>query len=99
MKVYVRFAEPLWRSIGERRIELELPGVECSVADLVAGLEAAYPRFREEWGPHTLDPGDDPILGRFVVFVSDQLISGPELPGVVLRDGADVMLISPLAGG
>lgn len=99
MRVRVRFSEPIWRAVGERQVELALPGDECSVAELIAGLEAAYPRFEQEWGVHVVDAGDDPILGRFVVFLDGNAVQGPALPGLRLRDGAEVMLVSPMAGG
>jgi hypothetical protein len=97
--VTVRLGEPLWRAVGERSVLVELPQAEATVAEVIAALEAAYPRFRAEWGPQTADPGDDPILGRFVVFVDDRLIAAGELPALRLGDGAALMLVSPLAGG
>ena len=99
MRVSVRFSEPMWRAVGERRVELELPGSDTSVANLIAAVEAAYPRFQQEYGVHVVDAGDDPILGRFVVIVHGNALRPAELAGLRLADGADVMLVSPMAGG
>jgi hypothetical protein len=99
MRVSVRLGEPLWRAVGERSVVVELAQPVATVAEVIAALEAAYPRFRAEWGPHTVDAGDDPILGRFVVFVDDRLVPAGELPTLRLGDGAALMLVSPLAGG
>jgi molybdopterin converting factor small subunit len=99
VRVTVRLGEPLWRAVGERSVALDLPRSEATIAEVIAVLEAAYPRFRAEWGPHTVEAGDDPILGRFVVFVDDQLVQASELPALRVRDGAALMLVSPMAGG
>ncbi len=48
MNIYVRLAEPFWRTVGQRNLEIELAD-GATVADLTAFLEESYPALRQEF--------------------------------------------------
>jgi sulfur carrier protein ThiS len=83
MQITVRLAEPFWRSVGQRNLELEL-AEGSSVADLLTILHQRYPALVKEFTetpPH--------------VFFGEREVV-PETP---LTDGGRVHLVWPIAGG
>jgi molybdopterin converting factor small subunit len=85
MKVTVRLGEPLWRQIGERETEIELPE-PARVGDLVSHLAARFPDLRP-W----LDGDEVPPT----VFLGEAVAD----PETLLHDGDRPLLAWALAGG
>lgn len=83
VKISVRFAEPFWRAVGFREIEMIMK--PASRADeLLAALRKQYPILGIEFDqtpPH--------------VFIGDVEAPGDTL----LTDGAQIHLVWPIAGG
>ncbi|HLA97846.1 MAG TPA: MoaD/ThiS family protein [Anaerolineales bacterium] len=83
MRIHVRLAEPFWRTVGQRDLELELED-SAAISDLLAVLQGRFPALVEEMAqaqPH---------------FFIDEQESGPETP---LQDGARLHIVWPVAGG
>ena len=83
MNTFVRLAEPFWRSVGQRDLELNLDE-GARVADVLKALIERYPALEKELAstpPH--------------LFAEEQEAS-PETP---LTDGCHVYLMWPVAGG
>lgn len=47
MRIHVRFAEPFWRTVGQRDLELEIEQ-DAVVADLLDVLRQRYPTLAQE---------------------------------------------------
>jgi len=83
MQISVRLAEPFWRSIGRRRLEIELQE-GARLSDLLALLRQRYPALEREFAeapPH--------------VFLGEQEVAAE----TVLQDGCLLHLVWPVAGG
>ncbi len=85
MKITVRLGEPLWRQVGRREVEVDVPA-STRVGDLLREMATAYPSLRP-W----LDGSEVPPM----VFL-DEAVADPTTP---LREGARPMLTWALAGG
>lgn len=83
MLVSVRLAEPFWRPVGKRDIELNLAD-GARVADLIARLREDYPALDLE-----LDQSPPHI------FIDDVEVT----PASFLTESGRVHLVWPLAGG
>ena len=83
MRVTVRLAEPYWRPVGKRDLELDL-AEGARVSDLLARLRQVYPALAAEMKhspPH--------------VFLGDTEAD----PASLLTEGGRVHLVWPVAGG
>ncbi|MDO8754967.1 MAG: MoaD/ThiS family protein [Anaerolineales bacterium] len=83
MKVYVRLAEPFWRAIGLREIEMDI-NPASRLDDLLVALREQYPSLGIEFDqtpPH--------------IFIGDVEASRDSL----LNEDARVHLVWPIAGG
>lgn len=83
MRVQVRLAEPYWRVVGQRDLELALEE-NALVADLLATLQREFPALAREMAeasPH--------------IFIAD-MEADLQTP---LEDGDLVHLVWPVAGG
>lgn len=83
MHVNVRLAEPFWRAVGERELNIELKDGAC-MQDLLESLEKGYPAFKQEIEatPPTFFIGDREV----------------DLHAALIED-AHVHLVWPIAGG
>ena len=83
MKINVRLAEPFWRAVGLREIEMTM-NPASRADDLLAALREQYPTLGMEFDqtpPH--------------IFIGD--VEAPR--DTLLMDGARVHLVWPIAGG
>ena len=83
MNIHVRLAEPVWRSVGLRELDLTLPPAS-SVDDLLILLRERYPRLRvdfEQCPPH--------------IFIGEEEANAHSL----LEESARVHFVYPVAGG
>lgn len=97
MKVTVRLGEPVWRAIGQRRVEIEAPGAACTLAELLERLVSAHPKLTGELcgdgnGAGSLDY-------HFTFFLHDRLVKPADMAGQQVGDGEEVMIVLPMAGG
>jgi hypothetical protein len=99
MKVMVRLGEPIWRAVGQRRVEVEAPGSSCSPLDLVQRLEMAYPALRGELRGAGGGTGADGMAWHFTFFLRDGIVKPADLAAQRVGDGDEVMLVLPTAGG
>ena len=83
MKINARFAEPFWRSIGQRDLELDMDD-GAQVADVLDKLRAVYPALSKE-----LDTSPP------LIFVEEHEAASETL----LADGNRIYLMWPVAGG
>jgi len=93
MEITVRFGEPLRKTVGARRIALQLPE-NATAADLIARLAQTYPGFNAAFR------GDD--LGRdhpYILFVSGKPVTRPNYAQTRLRHGDVVHIVMPVVGG
>lgn len=83
MKINVRLAEPFWRAVGLREIEMTM-NPASRADDLLAALREQYPSLDLEFDqtpPH--------------IFIGDVEVTNDAL----MTDGARVHLVWPIAGG
>ena len=83
MNIHVRLAEPFWRAVGQRDIEVTM-NLASRADDLLAALRDRYPALAAEFDqspPH--------------IFIGDVESAHDSL----LPDGARVHLVWPIAGG
>lgn len=83
MKINIRLAEPFWRAVGLREIEMTM-NPASRADDLLAALREQYPTLGMEFDqtpPH--------------IFIGD--VEAPH--DSLLTDGARVHLVWPIAGG
>lgn len=83
MQVHVRLAEPFWRAVGARDLQLRL-APQSTVGDLLTALRERYPALSAELEvtpPH--------------VFIEDEEVKA-DAP---LSAGSRVHLVWPIAGG
>lgn len=83
MQVSIRFAEPYWRSVGQRNLAVDLPD-GARLADLLALLCQQHPALSQE-----LDEA------RPLFILNDEEAE----QDMLLEEGSHVHLIWPLAGG
>ena len=83
MNIHVRLAEPFWRVVGQRNLDVELTA-GSRMADLLAALLAQYPALAQEFA-------DAPPL----LFVGEDEADEE----TALADGRHVHLVWPIAGG
>ena len=99
MKVTVRLGEPIWRAVGQRRVEVEGPGSTCTLAELVERLEAAYPSVRAELRGDGAGNGSDGMDWHFTFFLQDRIVKPADMAEERVGDGEEVMIVLPMAGG
>jgi len=83
MRIHVRLAEPFWRAVGQRDLDLEIEN-NAAVSDLLALLQDRFPALVNEMAqaqPH--------------FFIAEQEAN----PETSLQDGARVHIVWPVAGG
>ena len=83
MRIHIRLAEPFWRAVGLREIEMNLNPVS-HVDDLLIALREQYPSLSLEFDqtpPH--------------IFIGDVEASHDSL----LTENSQVHLVWPIAGG
>jgi hypothetical protein len=85
MNVTVRLGEPLWRQIGKREVEIELPD-SARVADMISQLAARFPAL------HPWLDGDEVPPTVFL----DETVADPQ---TLLHEGDRPLLAWALAGG
>ncbi len=85
MNVTVRLGEPLWRQIGQREVEIELPE-SARVVDLIDQLAARFPALRAWLSGDEVPP---------TVFLGEALADA-QTP---LHEGDRPLLAWALAGG
>lgn len=94
MQIMVRLGEPLWRSVGAQRLDLEFADGPVTVADVVARLAATYPSFA------TAYRGEG--LGRdlpYNLFVNARQVPSGQERAHELVDGDKVYFFLPVVGG
>ncbi len=92
-QITVRFGEPLRKTLGVRRLSLNLPD-QASLADLLTHLAHAYPEFQASF------QGED--LQRaypYVLFINGRPITPPHYPTTYLNEGDIVHIVLPVVGG
>ena len=90
MRVHVKLGEPLWRSVGRRRLVLEWSAETVVIAgDVVARLSAEYPRFGDAYSRAP--------YGVFVDAVKVDIAGSSSSPALV--DGQTVFILLPAVGG
>lgn len=85
--------DPLWRVVGEQRIELEL-AEGASVADALEQLDSAYPGFGA-----ALQAGGTQLGVPFSFFVNRKLVKDRDLAQHELKAGDRLYILTPIVGG
>jgi sulfur carrier protein ThiS len=93
MEIEVKFGDPLWKAVGERKIALRLDDA-ASVADALAHLRATYPDFGA-----TLEAGGTRLGVPFNFFVNRKLVKNRDLAQRRLKAGDTLHILAPIVGG
>ena len=95
MKLTVLLTEPLWRRVGSKRVVVELDDNERPTLQALFGeLVRQYPAL----GPDLERPVDE-LDSNYSLFVNDKLVNFSQRQQVELKDGDEVAILLPLAGG
>ena len=92
-RIIVKFGEPLRRSIGQRRVTIDLPE-ESTVTALLNELARRHPGFREAFY--------EDASGRstpYIFFLNGRPVTPPNFDATVLNDDDVVHLVLPVVGG
>ncbi len=93
IQVKVKMSEPLWRSIGQREIDVTLDNSEATVADVLVKL-AERPGFREAYDAHAAGVGVP-----YALFLGDRAIPEAAATETHVENGQTLRIILPVAGG
>jgi len=93
MVIEVKMGDPLWRIVGEQRIELEL-AEGATVADALERLDRAYPGFGA-----ALQAGGTQLGVPFNFFVNRKLVRETHLGQHRLKAGDRLYILAPIVGG
>jgi sulfur carrier protein ThiS len=93
MEIVVKMGDPLWKTVGQREIALELGG-GATVADVLAHLRAVYPGFGA-----TLEAGGTRLGVQFNFFVNRKLVKDEDLDQRKLKAGDTLHILAPIVGG
>ena len=93
MEVEVKMGDPLWKTVGQREIRVELTD-GATVADVLAHLTAAYPGFGA-----ALEAGGTRLGVPFNFFVNRKLVKDGDLDRHQLRAGDRLHILAPIVGG
>lgn len=95
MKITIRSTYQLKEALGGRMVEIDLPE-GMAVRDLLS-------RMVEIWGdklsPHLFEPGTNLLLPHIRLMVNGQTIEFLNGMETVLKDGDEVLVLFPAAGG
>jgi molybdopterin synthase sulfur carrier subunit len=95
MKITVHSTYQLKEVLGGRRVSIDLPE-DATVRGLLA-------RMLEMWGdklsPHIFDPGNNLLFPYIRLMVNGQAMAFLNGMETVLKDGDEVLLLFPAAGG
>jgi sulfur carrier protein ThiS len=91
--IEVKMGDPLWRVVGEQRIELEL-AEGATVADALEQLHSAYPGFGT-----ALQAGGTQVGVPFNFFVNRKLVKNRDLARHELKWGDKLYILAPIVGG
>ncbi len=94
MRVRVRLTEPLWRPAGARELVVEHPIEGATVGAVLDQLAREHPKFGEELYSQS-GTGDY----YYCVFVNDRLVNLVERDEVLAKDGDEIFVMLPIAGG
>ena len=83
MNIQVRFAEPFWRVVGQRNLEMRMAS-ESNVRGLLALLCKQYPGISAEMAESTT-----------ILFVNEEEVD----MDTILEEGDQVHILWPIAGG
>jgi sulfur carrier protein ThiS len=93
MEVEVKMGDPLWKTVGQRGIMVELKD-GATVADALAHLTAVYPGFGA-----ALEAGGTRLGVPFNFFVNRKLVKDGDLDRHRLRTGDRLHILAPIVGG
>jgi molybdopterin converting factor small subunit len=96
MRVSIRLGAPLSQVVGERKISVTLPD-GATAADLLAELTLRYPNFEAGLKGQGLSKPWDQIL--YCLFLNARPVAFDRARATPLRDGDQVSLFLPVAGG
>jgi hypothetical protein len=99
MQVTVRLGEPIWRAVGQRKVQVEAPGSDLSLPELVQRLETAYPQLRAELRGDDSAAADNPLDWHFTFFLHDRMVKPADMAAERVSDGEELMIVLPMAGG
>lgn len=93
MLVEVKMGDPLWKTVGQRQISLQLDE-SATVFDAVSLLRATYPDFGA-----ALEAGGTRLGVPFNFFVNRKLVKDRDLARHKLKAGDRVHILAPIVGG
>ena len=94
MRLKVMLTEPIWRKVGAKRFEIELPGEKASVQEAFRELVRRYPALGED-----LNVDADLLDSNYSLFLNDHMMRFAERDKAEVRDGDEIAIFMPMAGG
>ena len=94
MKVTFILTEPIRSKVGAKRVEVELADESGTVDDAFAELALRYPSLEEDLGR-----GSDELDANYSLFVNSRLITFDKRRETPVKDGDEISILLPMAGG
>jgi len=94
MRIVVKLTEPIWRAVGERQVVVEVDRDEASLAEVLESLVKAYPPLAKDFSRSY-----DVLDANYSVLLNSKLVSFARSQQIAVRDGDQMVIMLPLAGG
>lgn len=94
MRVHVKLTEPIWRTVGTRDLDVEIPTVKATIATVLDEIASRFPKFGEE-----IYSGSSVGDYYYGVFVNDRVVNLAQRNDVFAEDGDEIFVLLPVAGG
>ena len=96
MKIVVKLGAPLSQVVGESKVILTMPE-DANISSVLDELRARYPEFEEGLRGKGLRQPFDHVL--YTLFLNARPVPFEQAENTQLRDGDQIYLFLPVAGG
>lgn len=94
MKVLIKLTEPICRKVGQRQITLDIDGDQTTLAEVFRLLAEQQPELCDEFSK-----SHDLLDASYSVMLNSRLVSFGKSPQLIVKDGDQIAVMLPLAGG
>jgi molybdopterin converting factor small subunit len=94
VKVRVKLTEPIWRTVGSRDLEVEMPAEEATVGAVLDDIARRFSGFGDE-----IYSGSSAGDYYYGLFLNDKMVGLAQRDDVVAKDGDEIFVLLPITGG
>lgn len=93
MQVQIQLDEPAWRLVGQKHLSVDLPGEQCTLADVIRELATRFSGIEAELR------GQNGDFVPYSLFLNDESVRWEQVDRAPVRNGDRLRVILPIAGG